>query len=961
MLRCFSIVLLLIAGYSVQAQSYSIYQNITARDGLPSNYVFGVGEDGNGFLWVATDKGLGLYDGFRWKVWNKDNGLPGNYIVKVFPDKKDGCWIVIPYKGIYHFRDGKATALKLRDDLVGFTSMNTDADGNLYLELGSTDPAKPGYRGLLFSVKDLDHPEEIFSIQDGPIAARLRANVKEKTIYYSGTSADSFAIAQKISNPKWRLHFFQLSDSVYKQNKDYTIFYISDSVLINPFNFIYRKGDNLVTKRLPSFGKKNTYAYTAKTNEGYYIHNIHTGYYFIDRNYDTIFYNSRDGLGTDYVNHIYKARDGSLIISTLGEGLRIIKNNYRKIFSTNGELVRTIIPANDQWYLLAGNSILRSDNSYSALTFLGKTGSSSVDMFRANDTLAVTSLNGISFYREGKENLGLIKHIPNTNGISHAVKAKNGFLAGTYGSALLAIDGKTFETAVLDYPLSIIERLRPLPNGFAALSYEDGAFITETATNKTDQFTQKDGLLSNAAYCVFADADTLWIGTIGGINAIVNKRVVRTLPFSGNATGEKALYCFRDQRHQLWVVSNLFLYQVRDARLARVASFPLVEKDQLITYAAYNMESDELGVGSGQSFNLIDLSRVVPDTEVAAPRLINAWLDDRQVNTSALDVPYDFNTLSFYFSPMSASSLTQNHVYYKLQGARDEWIEVKDSLYISFSGLRSGDYRLWVKTVNADEYESIPVQMATFTVKRPFWLRLPFLFVCIAATAIIAVLLARRAERANRKKREERLEFLQSLQRERTRISKDLHDNLGSNLAIIIAQTDNIESELDRGNVLDAMGTLQRLSGQTRDTMSVLRETVWAVQESAHTLEDFVIRIRTFLKIFYESTQVEWQVQVNSQENITLSPSQTLHLFRIIQEASQNIVKHSGGTKADYLFTVYNKRLELEIRDNGKGMTAPIDGYTNGITNIRTRVSELQGSIEWLQRNGLVIRISVPV
>ncbi len=111
------------------AQHFSIYQSITTSNGLPSNYVFAVCEDENGFLWAGTDKGLCRYDAFSWQVYDKDNGLPGNYINKLYANKRGGLWMDIGGKGFFNFNI--ATGQTQKDSLPS----STDKNGNLYYEI----------------------------------------------------------------------------------------------------------------------------------------------------------------------------------------------------------------------------------------------------------------------------------------------------------------------------------------------------------------------------------------------------------------------------------------------------------------------------------------------------------------------------------------------------------------------------------------------------------------------------------------------------------------------------------------------------------------------------------------------------------------------------------------------------------------------------------------------------------
>lgn len=97
------VIIILCVCNHVKGQQVSLFQSITKKEGLPSNYVLSVSEDENGFLWLGTDKGLAQYDGFRWQTFNTDNGMPGNYVRMILPDNHRGLWLGLSVKGLFHY------------------------------------------------------------------------------------------------------------------------------------------------------------------------------------------------------------------------------------------------------------------------------------------------------------------------------------------------------------------------------------------------------------------------------------------------------------------------------------------------------------------------------------------------------------------------------------------------------------------------------------------------------------------------------------------------------------------------------------------------------------------------------------------------------------------------------------------------------------------------------------------
>lgn len=202
-----------------------------------------------------------------------------------------------------------------------------------------------------------------------------------------------------------------------------------------------------------------------------------------------------------------------------------------------------------------------------------------------------------------------------------------------------------------------------------------------------------------------------------------------------------------------------------------------------------------------------------------------------------------------------------------------------------------------------------------------------------------------------------------SINKERVRLSKDLHDHLGTSLVTMIAQADNIENKLMNNKVEEALVKVHQLSEQSRASMNVLRETIWAVQETTHTLNEFTLRVRTFLERVMGAQEINWSLNCVGELNKDLSPEQTLHLFRMIQEVTQNILKHAAANTAVYVIEANAKKIKISITDDGKGFDTNANYISNGLKNLSTRIKELNGEIDItsaLQKGtSIVVQLSI--
>ena len=948
-MRNIFLIILILSAKIVSCQQFSIYQSITTSNGLPSNYVFSICEDEKGYLWVGTDKGLCRFNGFSWQIWDKDNGLPGNYVSAVFPDKKGGLWLTISQKGLYHFDISKGVSIKIADTkVISFNSLFPDTSGNLLMERVQ----KNTVCGYLLQPNNFSHPAKVYEYDPNSVNT-IRANPTDKKVFCITSGAQNAPLKIKTT---WSVIYKNLPASELIQG----IYYASDRLVISNTNSYHFNKVGKLESVFNLFKDHNTYAVNCITSNGYYISNILSGFYFINTKGDAHFYTGKSGLGSDYINQVYELKDGTIVFATLGAGIQFKRNEYKRTYLTGNRMVRSIFKEGSNWYTLAGENVLKINEVDSQLNDLGKVQTSALTMYKKKDQLVVGSLKGINFYALNN-GLKPQQFIPYNSGISTIIPNGTEFYASTYGNGLISFTNTADRPVVVSAIMPIIEKTIPLRQGFAFLSYEDGIIITDTINSKNLHLTLKDGLLSNSVNHIHEYLGGYYIGSKGGLSIYANGKVQKTLSYNEGFVGKRVVYSFHDKNNTLWVISDKYLHVFDGVKLRVISSHPIVSDDEdIINAAFYDPATNQLASGTSKNISLISLAGIQPNKNVVVPNILQTLIDGKVQQGNNYSVPYYFNTLAFNIAPFATSPLAKNKFLYMLKGKDKAWREVEDSLTITYNALRSGSYQLMAKIKNPDGYESREKQVAAFKVKKPFWQTGPSIALVMLATSLITLLLARSVEAYRQRKREAALMLEHSLRNERERISKDLHDHLGSNLVNIVAQVDNIENRMNRHSFPEALTSVQKLSMHAREVINVLRETVWAVQENEHTMDSFIIRIRTFLQRMYESTPINWHVNITAGAYPNLSSKQTLHLFRIIQEATQNILKHSKATTADYDFVLHKSNLEVTIRDTGTGFTAN-EQTGQGMANMRQRANDINAIICIDSKHGTVIKLVVPV
>ena len=183
------------------------------------------------------------------------------------------------------------------------------------------------------------------------------------------------------------------------------------------------------------------------------------------------------------------------------------------------------------------------------------------------------------------------------------------------------------------------------------------------------------------------------------------------------------------------------------------------------------------------------------------------------------------------------------------------------------------------------------------------------------------------------------------LQDQRLRISRDLHDNIGSQLTFIISSIDNLKFLTDATNE-KLKNKLSEINQFASSTIGQLRDTIWAMNKNEITFEDFQSRLLVFIEKAKAATnQVHFNFNATINSNITFSSIKGMNIFRVFQEAINNAIKYAEASEINMLISENEYNIEFEITDNGKGFDITTTELGNGLENMQRRINEVGGSI----------------
>ena len=226
-------------------------------------------------------------------------------------------------------------------------------------------------------------------------------------------------------------------------------------------------------------------------------------------------------------------------------------------------------------------------------------------------------------------------------------------------------------------------------------------------------------------------------------------------------------------------------------------------------------------------------------------------------------------------------------------------------------------------------------------------------------TVIIILLLSVGVLLRNRYKLREKLEMQLAIASERSRISAEMHDDLGSELSKI-----SLLSELVKGDMAgqQAPQYLGNISRSSKDLVDKMGEIVWSLNSKYDMLENLVIYMRRYAKEFFTATEIDCIVDMPEHfPEVAIEGQIRRNIFLVMKEALHNILKHSGADRATITITADERGMKVKIQDNGTGIDPnAMRIFGNGLANMKKRTEDTGGEFSIKNENGTAIDLNFP-
>jgi signal transduction histidine kinase len=280
---------------------------------------------------------------------------------------------------------------------------------------------------------------------------------------------------------------------------------------------------------------------------------------------------------------------------------------------------------------------------------------------------------------------------------------------------------------------------------------------------------------------------------------------------------------------------------------------------------------------------------------------------------------------------------------------------------VVYKGLRPGNYWFRVAAVGVDDAVIAPEASLNFVALTPIWYRLWFWLLVGSGGSLGAFLVARQLTRRRMQRQLDRLERQHLLERERTRIARDIHDDLGTSLTQI-----SLLSESARKHAAgspETMVELDRICTSAREAVQAMDEIVWAADPGNDSLDELATYISGFAQDLLNAVGVRCRLEMPMRlPDWALSAELRHNVFLAFKEALNNALKHGQPAEVRIALVTEESRFVLSVEDDGRGFV-PGHGSGHGLENMRQRLEKLGGQffVEAGDVRGTRIRFVVPV
>jgi signal transduction histidine kinase len=939
---------------SVHAQNTNtFYTQFTTNHGLPDNSIDDIAQDKQGFIWLATKKGLVRFDGSNFIHFNTTTHkefFEKQEVTKLYVDQHY-LYLISRNDGVLQLNTKTTTFKRISRTgvesmfIAGNTTLFLYNNGKLELRVNNKSIAtrkfQTGYKGSVVLTNS-----SIFLLLKGKRLQLLHRNLQTKKTLKLPLMGQSGRL----------LH-----------SKKYGVIY-------SPGNSVYTINSSGTWKIHPELADKNELSFYSEDKDGkpLYVQRNKVPHHFYNRKLMVL---SFDGNENWEVRSLFKINNNCVLMGT-NQGLVLI--GYRSKISSKLQDLKQ----KDTYFVRVRRKIVEDTNG--GLYFLGYPGLvehkngkirlvneepiSTYDGIIVKHKLYYTS-EGSGFYsydlRTKKIKQYFTEDLTSKSYLFHVSKYQDSMLLIAGRNDLIVFNCKTEQTKSFKLQTNTeiyhLERQKgtslfwaSTSNGLIRFSfdYQNGIRLKPT------RFKIKKPIKSTL---IVPDLQQIWIATPDGLDIrnLKNLQPVKSFALKSEKSKITIATLVRDNQNTIWAstFSGIIAYNLDQKKISHIASFQGLENNEFNYKSFCLRKNGKIVFGGLNAFEEIETasfntSNYQNDFFLSAIEKIAVFkkktFEFPQKNLKKIHFQTGKEDVNIYVSTFDYSEIKGYKFTYSIG---NQLPKILENNMIRISNLPNGKYQLKINMFDPlgkmvkEKIIDVNAEIPFYQTKQFFQILLTVVLILFIIAALLSMLSIHYYRRT-----------ISVANDTKNRIAMDLHDEAGTILTRLLMLTRKKNPVIDER---------QQINNGITDVLFSLRTFMDSLTREKTTVFMLIDDVRDLLKQTFETSGTTLHVEFDVQENVSISND----LFRDIKlclfEVVSNCQKHAECSAFYIQFRCSNNTIHVELADDGRLTSIDeLQTHRNGIKNIQKRVKRNKGKATFSifsNNHGLAISLKFPI
>lgn len=944
---------------------YRVWQT---EDGLPDNSVSAIAQSPEGYLWIGTNGGVIRFNGdeFNPLPLRDISDLPSRQVHAMTLDSKGQVWMGMERGPIIRIGKDSFRTFSKSDGLAnGRTySINEDRKGRIWIAYSNRICYIDGDKVTQFNKKQgIPQTPQSTVVSDAGGNIWLASNSKLGQIHRDGYRAFKGFVNTPI----------QIAPS-----RDTGIWLTHGSKL---FHFKKPDHQSLITE-LPAEVEVTTLIEDRKG--AIWIGTRNKGLF---RFYE----NELEHAPTSHlwINCIAEDNEGNIWAGTDGGGLNLILPRIAKLTGLTAGLpfssVRSTCSDSSGrvWATsLDGQLAYKESNQWQLFKNLPESTQANCVAADSKGHIWVGTQNHGLLKISGNEIVSLKEDTLASNRIRSLLSAINGdlWIATSAPDQLLRLRDQTITKINPPFDLKPVRAIAETSDGTLWIGTANGHLLRVEDDQLMDE-SAIDGPIYRSIRTLHATPDgSLWIGYAGNGLGHIKDGTYQRFTTDNGLHDDYLSQIQHDDSGNLWIAANRGLFRITIDNLltknghlycqvyGRDNGLPSIQPSRDYAPSStshhngqlfFSTHSGLLEVNPGDSISdrpppPVHLESITLDSQPIAlfktRSMISPEIDEKTANLSApdstIELPPEHDNLIISFAALNFTTPENTLIRYRLHPVDEKWQVIDKQRRVTFPRLPAGDYRFEVIASNGSGNWSKDGASINITVKPFFWETWWFKFGIAVLTALIAGGFVFLGLRKKHQIQLQQISAREALEQERSRIARDIHDDLGATLTRITLLSQSPPPTADEPTQF----AFDKIRSTTRELMSSMDGVVWAINPEHDTFDDLANYLSSFAQEFLSVAGISCRLFFPLELPERRLTAQLRHnLLLAFKEALNNIVKYAEATEVRMSLEPENNSFILKIHDNGIGIDPEAPASThrihagNGMTNMEARMTEIGG------------------